>query len=96
METYPHFYIRVNPNGDNLTGPKHCRLFLIEDNKFFVIDTHGMNVGTDYTYTFVYDGIFDSRLTCSKTVTSVIQLAPYPEIDIINVPSSLCYEDRLV
>ncbi|MCB9308755.1 MAG: hypothetical protein H6567_01690 [Lewinellaceae bacterium] len=88
-------YIRVNPNGDNLTGPNIVGSFLIEDNKFFVIDTHGMNVGTDYTYTFVYDGIFDSRLTCSKTVTSVIQLAPYPEIDIINVPSSLCYEDRL-
>ena len=31
---------------------------------------------------FVYDGIFDSNLTCPKTVTtvSVIQLAPYPEI----------------
>ena len=88
----PLVYLVANPNGGDLQGPNKLGL---NSNNLFIISTSGFTVETPYSYKYTYNGRFESGLVCSKTVTTDLTLAPYPAIDIVNVPSSLCYEERL-
>lgn len=88
----PIIYLIANPNGGDLVGPN---ILGQNSNGLYMINTAGLIVGTPYNYSYTYNGSFKSGLICSKEVSTQLTLAPFPVIDIVNVPASLCYEDRL-
>lgn len=90
------FVLRANPRGGTLSGPGNIISFFdVGTNRFFVIDTIGLDINVPYTFYYNYTQDNQSGLTCSKEAQTTVTILNFPMVSINQFDSQVCEKEEI-
>lgn len=93
---FPTFELRANPIGGVLTGPGIQVGFRdVGTNRFFIIDSTGLDINVPYTYFYQYTQNNASGLTCTKVAQTTVTILDFPRVNINTFNQQVCEKESI-
>ncbi|MBK8052583.1 MAG: DUF11 domain-containing protein [Saprospiraceae bacterium] len=93
---FPTFELRANPIGGMLSGPGTQLGFRdVGTNRFFIIDSTGLDINVPYTYFYQYTQNNASGLTCTKVAQTTVTILDFPRVSINTFDQQVCEKESI-
>jgi hypothetical protein len=91
---FPTFEIRANPIGGIMSGPGAQLGFRdVGTNRFFIVDSTGLDINVPYTYLYEYTQNNASGLSCTKRTQLTVTILDFPRVNTFN--QQVCEKDTI-